>query len=421
MVTASHNPPQDNGYKVYLGDGSQIVPPADAEISAAIDAVGPLSTGADGPTAGRPSARTCSRPTSTGWPALSTPTPRAIVSIVYTPLHGVGRDVVLAAFDRAGFAAPFVVSRAGRARTRSSPPSRSPTRRSPARSTWRSTRRAGRARRHRAGQRPRRRPVRGRGARRRGGRGLADAARRRGGRAARRPHLSAATRTCAARSRPRSCRRRCSARSRRRTAWATPRRSPASSGSPGCEGCASATRRRSATASTPTPCATRTASPRRCSSPSSPRTLKAEGRTLTDLLDDIARELRPARHRPALGAVRRPRPRSRPRWTGCARTRRPRSAGARSSAADDLALAAGELPPTDGLRYRLADGGRVIVRPSGTEPKLKCYLEVVVPVDDGDVAAARRTAAETLAAHQARTSRQPLGLPAEPTSSRRQA
>ena len=49
MVTASHNPPRDNGYKVYLGDGSQIVPPADGEIAAHIAAVGPL---ADVPRAG---------------------------------------------------------------------------------------------------------------------------------------------------------------------------------------------------------------------------------------------------------------------------------------------------------------------------------------------------------------------------------
>ena len=66
-----------------------------------------------------------------------------------------------------------------------------------------------------------------------------------------------------------------------------------------------------------------------------------------------------------------------------------RSTTSRSGSAD--------LPPTDGLRYRLAEGARVIVRPSGTEPKLKCYLEVVIPVhpDDG-VDAARIAAAGRL-------------------------
>jgi phosphomannomutase len=71
---------------------------------------------------------------------------------------------------------------------------------------------------------------------------------------------------------------------------------------------------------------------------------------------------------------------------------------------EDLAGGAGGLPPTEGLRYRLAEQCWVVVRPSGTEPKLKCYLEVVVPVEagaGGDVDAARIAAAGRLDAVRA--------------------
>ena len=51
-----------------------------------------------------------------------------------------------------------------------------------------------------------------------------------------------------------------------------------------------------------------------------------------------------------------------------------------------------DLPPTDGLYFLTAGGDRVVVRPSGTEPKLKCYLESIVPVGGGDLRAARAAA-----------------------------
>ncbi|WP_448071385.1 phospho-sugar mutase [Georgenia yuyongxinii] len=72
-------------------------------------------------------------------------------------------------------------------------------------------------------------------------------------------------------------------------------------------------------------------------------------------------------------------------------------AGSPVVATTDLAEGSPDLPPTDGLQYLTAADDRVIVRPSGTEPKLKCYLEVVVPVPDtGDVTATRQVAAARL-------------------------
>ncbi len=107
MVTASHNPPQDNGYKVYLGDGSQIVPPADAEIAARIEAVGAL---ADVPRGGAGKVLDediVDRYLDTV-AGLAGDGPRDLRT-VYTPLHGVGGTSVLQVLETAGFEAPSVV------------------------------------------------------------------------------------------------------------------------------------------------------------------------------------------------------------------------------------------------------------------------------------------------------------------------
>jgi phosphomannomutase len=116
MVTASHNPPQDNGYKVYLGlsvdgplgAGAQIVPPVDAEIEAAIRAVGPLRAvplGEPGERLGEDIVRSY---VDAAVSVVDPDGPRDL-AVAYTPLHGVGAGVVAAALSRAGFPEPVTV------------------------------------------------------------------------------------------------------------------------------------------------------------------------------------------------------------------------------------------------------------------------------------------------------------------------
>ncbi len=76
-------------------------------------------------------------------------------------------------------------------------------------------------------------------------------------------------------------------------------------------------------------------------------------------------------------------------------------AGSKVTSAADLADGYQGLPPTDGMLYLTERDDRVVVRPSGTEPKLKCYIEVIEPVQDDDVPAARARAADRLEAIKA--------------------
>lgn len=112
MVTASHNPARDNGYKVYLGGlnhGSQIVSPADGEIAADIGIIAagsitdlPRSTDfvvADDSILDEYVRRTAE--------LANVPAP---VSFVYSPMHGVGLETAAQVFEAAGFDAPAVVA-----------------------------------------------------------------------------------------------------------------------------------------------------------------------------------------------------------------------------------------------------------------------------------------------------------------------
>ncbi|MBB1484533.1 phospho-sugar mutase [Tessaracoccus sp. MC1865] len=106
VVTASHNPPQDNGYKVYLGDGSQIVPPTDAEIAAEIAKVAArdwtdLPRGAERTDVTAELRRAYVARAVTLYPADA---PRDVVW-VHTAMHGVGTATVRAVAEAVGLPA----------------------------------------------------------------------------------------------------------------------------------------------------------------------------------------------------------------------------------------------------------------------------------------------------------------------------
>ena len=109
QITASHNPPSDNGYKVYWHGGAQIVAPLDSEISAAIQAAEPVGDLKDAP-----------QPGSIGRDVIEAYHRQALsllqgggnrdLTIVYTPLHGVAGETVTALLAQAGFANVHVVA-----------------------------------------------------------------------------------------------------------------------------------------------------------------------------------------------------------------------------------------------------------------------------------------------------------------------
>ena len=390
VVTASHNPPQDNGYKVYLGDGSQIVPPADAEIAAAIAAVGPLDSvprGDDWQTTGDDLLNAYLDRIAGLVPADA---PRDL-SVAYTPLHGVGRLLVEGAVARAGFAVPAVVA------SQADPDPDFPT------VSFPNPEEPGAidaalelARSMNADIAVANDPDADRCAV-----AVPDASAEAGWRMLRGDELGALLGEFLLSSQP--------------------------DGVAACSIVSSSLLGKIAASYGVRYVETLTGfkwigrvpdlvfgyeeALGYCVDPAAVKdkdgisTLvrvlqlaaraKSEGRTLQDLLDDLAVKygLHATDQLSArvedLSLIKTAMDRLRATPTA--------SLGAYTvERIDDLSRGSESLPPTDGLRYTLSDGARVVVRPSGTEPKLKCYLEVVVPVTT-DVAAARTEAAVALA------------------------
>ncbi|MET3962936.1 phosphomannomutase [Marmoricola sp. OAE513] len=400
MVTASHNPPQDNGYKVYLGDGSQIVPPADAEIAARIAEVGALADIPRGTTAVTLDEEIVEqyehRVTS-----LVGPGPRDL-SVVYTPMHGVGGHTAVDVLQAAGFAAPHVVTLQAEPDpdfpTVSFPNPEEPGAmdlamelaaevgadvviandpdadrcavavptgdRTASRSGWRMLRgdEVGALLAHHLLTK--------------GKRGVY-------AQSIVSSSLLGAMATAAGQEHVETL-----------TGFKWIGRIPGLAfGYEEALGyCVDPeqVRDKDGVSALLLVCELAAAA-------------KAEGRTLLDILDDIAREH--GLHATDQLSVRFTDLEQIPATMARLRNEPPATIGGLAvERLDDLALGSADLPPTDGLRFVLADRARVIVRPSGTEPKVKCYLEVVVPVEEGEaegVDAARIAAAGRLDAIRA--------------------
>ncbi len=387
MVTASHNPPRDNGYKVYLGDGSQIVPPADAEIARRIDAVGALADvprGHAGTVLGDEIVDSY-QDTVAG---LLGDGPRDL-ELVYTPLHGVGGASVVQVLETAGFDAPYVVSE------QEEPDPEFPTVSFP------------------NPEEP-------------GAMDLALALA-----VQREVDLVVANDPDADR---------CAAAVPDAHGWRMLRGDEVGAllahhllttghtGTYACSIVSSSLLGKLAAAAGQPFAETLTGfkwiskvdglvfgyeealgycvDPEHVKDKDGVSALlllcelaaqeKARGRSLVDVLDDLA--VAHGLHATDQLSVRVTDLDEIARAMQTLRSTPPTALGGlRVESVDDLAEGSADLPPTEGLRYRLADGARVIVRPSGTEPKLKCYLEVVVPVDPvAGVDAARISAAARL-------------------------
>jgi phosphomannomutase len=392
-VTASHNPPRDNGYKVYLGDGSQIVPPADAEIAAEIAAIASL---ADVP-----------RPDS-GWEilddgvldaylartdeVLAAGSPRT-ARTVYTAMHGVGKETLLAAFARAGFPEPVLVAEQAEPDpdfpTVAFPNPEEPGAMDLAFAKARETDpdliiandpdadRCAAAVKDRGGSGAWR-MLRGDEV----GALLAEHLVRRGARGTFAESIVSSSllgRIAEKAGLPYE-------ETLTGFKWIARVEDLRYGYEEALGYCVDPEGVRDKDGITAALLITELASE-----------LKSGGRTLLDLLDDLAVEhglhatdqlsVRVDDLSLISDAMRRLREQPPTRLAGLSVTK-----------AEDLTKGTDALPPTDGLRYTL-DGARVIVRPSGTEPKLKCYLEVVVPVGTHDnLPAAHAKATELLAA-----------------------